>query len=564
MEIVNVNVQKTEQLVEINALPNVTQIIVTTSTGGGGAVDSVNGQVGVVLLDADDISGTATNVYVTPTEKTAITHINRTALDAVAGVNTGDQAIPTKTSDLINDGDDGNKFISLLDLPSNLILYPTTASSDVSGYFKLVTDIHNPSFNTTAVDVSTGSITTTAQLILSLATASNVIVGNPGIFNVTTIGNITRTAGSGTAEFFFIVYKRDSLGVETLITQSSNTIPVINSGYSEFSATALWNDGSFLATDRIVLKFYANRISGGSNPTYNFQFGGISPVRTLVPIPLSVVPALPIDAIPTDGSINAVQSNGVFDALVLKADANLVGTLLVEQFSYTGSQIITLLNNYSQVHSVSVSGGGPLLKDSEYTLIAPNQIDFGGRLEVGDYIIVQYSTTAVGLQPYYSQAQVDALIFKGYRSAIDGVSVANTLTITPTYVQPIPAGKFVAGDLIYLKYRATSPGAKTSATNIYIYINTTDNLSTGSPTQLGLFNTTTTGRTVQLERTISIKGATSKLAVVTGANATDTTQTGAMSTLTIDWTVQQYIIFAIGHTVADQTMFGDFYQITKI
>ena len=28
----------------------------------------------------------------------------------------------TKTSDLINDGDDGNKFISLNDLPSNIIL----------------------------------------------------------------------------------------------------------------------------------------------------------------------------------------------------------------------------------------------------------------------------------------------------------------------------------------------------------------------------------------------------------------------------------------------------------
>jgi hypothetical protein len=230
------------------------------------------------------------------------------------------QNIPTKTSDLINDGDDGNAFISLLDLPSNLILYPTTAASDISGYVKMVTDIHDPSYNTIAVDVSTGEINTTAQLISSLATSANIINGNPGIFNITTIGNITRTVGSGTAEFYFEIYKRDSLGVETLIAQSNNTIPVVNTGYSEFSATALWDDGSFLATDRIVIKYYANRISGGSNPTYNFQFGGISPVRTLVPIPLNVVPVLPIDAVPTDGSTNAVQSNGVFDALALKAN----------------------------------------------------------------------------------------------------------------------------------------------------------------------------------------------------------------------------------------------------
>jgi hypothetical protein len=37
----------------------------------------------------------------------------------------------------------------------------------------------------------------------------------------------------------------------------------------------------------------------------------------------------------------------------------------------------------------------------------------------------------------------------------------------------------------------------------------------------------------------------------------------AMTSHTIDWTVDQYLIFAIGHTVADQTMFGDFYKIQK-
>ena len=50
---------------------------------GGGAVDSVNGQTGVVVLDADDIDETATRVYVTPTQKTAITHSNRATLDAI-------------------------------------------------------------------------------------------------------------------------------------------------------------------------------------------------------------------------------------------------------------------------------------------------------------------------------------------------------------------------------------------------------------------------------------------------------------------------------------------------
>jgi hypothetical protein len=216
----------------------------------------------------------------------------------------------TKTSDLINDGDDGvSHFISNLDLPSNLILYATTATSSVSGYYKLVTDIHDPAFNTTAVDVSTGVITTTSQLISNLVTNAGIINGNPGIFNITTIGNITKVSGSGEAEFYFDVYKRDSLGVETFITQSSNTLPVTNTGYTEFSATALWNDGLFTLTDKIVLKFYANRIAGGSNPTYQFQFGGISPVRSLVPIPLYAVPGGALDSLSDVTITSAIEGD---------------------------------------------------------------------------------------------------------------------------------------------------------------------------------------------------------------------------------------------------------------
>jgi hypothetical protein len=199
---------------------------------------------------------------------------------------------PTKTSDLTNDGDNGvSHFISLEDLPSNIILYATTAVSDIGGYSKLVTSINDPSYNTGATDVSTGSITTTAQLISSLATSSNILVGNPGVFNITTIGNIRKTAGSGDATFYFEAYKRTSGGTETLVAISDNTLPVSNGTYAEFSASGLWNNGDFVTSDRIVLKFYANRIAGGSNPTYDFKFGGSTPIRITIPVPLNVIPA---------------------------------------------------------------------------------------------------------------------------------------------------------------------------------------------------------------------------------------------------------------------------------
>jgi hypothetical protein len=202
--------------------------------------------------------------------------------------------IPTNTSQLINDGEDGNSpYVTANQLPSNLNLFATNVISDVPSYFKLVTSIDDPDYNTIPVDISTGAITTTNQFIASLVTSAGVLLGNPGIVNLTTVGNIRKVSGTGVAEFYYEVYHRDSGGIETLIATSNATPPVNVSVYTEFIALALLNNGTFLPTDRIVVKYYGNRISGGSNPTYEFQFGGLAPVRTLFPVPASNLPIFP-------------------------------------------------------------------------------------------------------------------------------------------------------------------------------------------------------------------------------------------------------------------------------
>jgi hypothetical protein len=202
--------------------------------------------------------------------------------------------VPTKTSDLTNDGEDGTSpYVTADQLPSNLNLFATNVISDVPSYFKLVTSIDDPDYNTIPVNISTGAISTTNQFIASLVTTAGVLIGNPGIVNLTTVGNIRRVSGTGVAEFYYEVYHRDLGGVETLIATSSATPPINVSVYTEFIALALLNNGTFLLTDRIVIKYYGNRISGGSNPTYEFQFGGTSPVRTLFPVPASNLPIFP-------------------------------------------------------------------------------------------------------------------------------------------------------------------------------------------------------------------------------------------------------------------------------
>jgi len=188
---------------------------------------------------------------------------------------------------------------------SNLILYPTTASSDIGGYAKLVSDINDADYNDTAVDISTGAITGSNILISSLASAVGILSGEITQVNVRIVGNIKRVSGTANGTFYFEIYHRDSGGTETLIGTSDVTEQVSSSSYVEFSASALITNENFNSTDRLVYKFYGNKVGGGSNPTFNFQFGGATPVRILTPVPASL---LINDATPTTKGISKLYT----------------------------------------------------------------------------------------------------------------------------------------------------------------------------------------------------------------------------------------------------------------
>ena len=182
-------------------------------------------------------------------------------------------------------------------LSSSLVVYPTSVESNISGYYRMVQSIDDTDYNDTAVNISTGDLngTGSAYLISSLVADANIFVGTPGSINVTTIGNIRKTSGNANAysEFFFRVYKRTSGGTETLLGSSSTTgavnPPVLNS-YEQFSASGNFLISNFTATDRLVIKYYSNILDDGTQ-SYEFQFGGTEPVRTLLPVPISVTPA---------------------------------------------------------------------------------------------------------------------------------------------------------------------------------------------------------------------------------------------------------------------------------
>jgi hypothetical protein len=192
---------------------------------------------------------------------------------------------------------DNNTYLTSADLPSTLDLYATTASvPGIPGYTALVRNITDSRYDTTAVNVPTPTITgTLASPTFCGAVISDpsILLGNPGVFNFSVIGKIRRAGGSTSsgADFFYSIYKRDISGVETLIADSSPVIVPANGGiYVEYISIALWNNGIFSSTDRVVLKFYGIKSGTGSGATYEFLFGGTDPVRGTAAISSAIIP----------------------------------------------------------------------------------------------------------------------------------------------------------------------------------------------------------------------------------------------------------------------------------
>jgi hypothetical protein len=182
--------------------------------------------------------------------------------------------------------------LNIRDAGTNIILFPTTSASDLSGYNVMVTSTVDPAFDLIAVDVSTPPITSDTEptIVGQLITAPGIIVGTPGLVNITTIGNIRKVSGNRNAVFYFEVYKREDDGNEVFLCASDPTPEVVTLTYRQFAESALLPiTASFIETDRIVIKYLGLKTeSGGGDPVYQFQFGGSDPVRTLLPVPASV------------------------------------------------------------------------------------------------------------------------------------------------------------------------------------------------------------------------------------------------------------------------------------
>jgi hypothetical protein len=144
-------------------------------------------------------------------------------------------------------------------------------------------------------------------------------------------------------------------------------------------------------------------------------------------------------------------------------------------------------------------------------------------------------------------------------------SSGNTTTGSYQLVQSvlIPANTITTGDVVLFKARYRKVGVNAAA-NYRISVNTTLNL-TGAQI-VAQFNSGLTILYTDLSRTAAVKGGTTEVFNTSITNVQDdvNTSTSAVSTLTIDWTVNQYVMYSILNSSASDTTFVSYYSLTEI
>lgn len=150
-----------------------------------------------------------------------------------------------------------------------------------------------------------------------------------------------------------------------------------------------------------------------------------------------------------------------------------------------------------------------------------------------------------------------------WKSTVNGTQIGTgTTSAGITYSQLITGGTFATGDIIRMRFRGTKSGT-TANGSLSIYVNTTNSLS--GATLVGILTANT--RFLQMKRDLVIKNGSSASEVWvagTTSQTDDATQANLPSSLSINWSNDQYIIFALTPTNAAESMTGSYYIIEQL
>jgi hypothetical protein len=150
-----------------------------------------------------------------------------------------------------------------------------------------------------------------------------------------------------------------------------------------------------------------------------------------------------------------------------------------------------------------------------------------------------------------------------YKDLNNQTAVTGVTTNTKVVSVLIPANTITVGNIIEIKARAGKTGAAGIAT-LRVYANTADSIVSPAPTLL----TTTALASIAtnyigIDRTAIVKSATSTQTAQANASIPSDAAIGtaSLTNSNIDWTVNQYIIFALQNGAAGDSTVLSYYQI---
>jgi hypothetical protein len=391
-------------------------------------------------------------------------------------------------------------------LQANVSFYATTAASPISGYNRLVTSIDDADYDDVAVDVSTGTITSAGVLIASLASDADVLDGSISGISLTTIGEIRRTSGNSLGRFWFEVYKRDSGGTETLLATSPKTEYTGAETYTQFFDAVFVPTGSVASTDRVVLKFYGQ--TDGADAVFDFAFGGNDPVRTLFPVPVSVVPR-----VTSSGSITTDTS--AFNGILSGTDTTVQAAL--DTIDDHGHGIADINQLQSELDAKA-------LKTT--TVLGGTGLTGGGDLSANQTISHADTSSAADLTAI-NRTYVDSLEFDEFGHVVGYSTSTETVVDTDTVTRVgVDGANYTSGDINFVGTNQASVSKSGNTVTVDVSVTDSNNYvnSVGFTTNTGVLTLNRQGLsalTVDLDgRYLPISGGalTGTLTIPTGGS----------------------------------------------
>jgi hypothetical protein len=389
------------------------------------------------------------------------------------------------------------------------------------------------------------------------------------------------SSGGGSPSFYVELYKYDGVTFTLIATDSATPEGITNGTTIDAYFTALAVPATTLtATDRLAIRVFVT--PSGRTITLHTENSHLCQVITTFSTGINAlngltaqVQSLAVGTSGTDFAISSATDTHTFNLPTASAtNRGALSSADWTTFNSKGNGTVTSVSGTSPI----ASSGGATPAISIADAAADGTTKGAAAFTANDFnaasgvISIDYTNgqaASASNKGFLTAADWTTFNNKGgstYKSTTDTSAVTGTTANTKVAAQLVPANTFAVGDIIQIRARISKVGTA-GLTTLRVYINTADSLTVPAAT---LISTSTSAANSQInfgiEKNSVIKSATvtqNNSAITSGLFQEPQTSNAALTNSNIDWTVNQYIIFAIQNGAAGDSTVLSYFQITK-